>query len=210
MTEENEEVRRLKSLLRTRRLSWSERIALESKIRELERLQSNGLETILPGVFGVFDRPEPASSTVEDQSAEPIAGEKSQPTAPPDVPSTPSSEASLTPNEIDALTEQITEIADRIDWLRSVWARTLSPEIDREVEAWLVRLQRLAKKLPEELLTLILENRASLFAPDTSRYQQTNDHPGSSAARTCAVSSIARRAGNVLRHLLRDTPVTWS
>jgi hypothetical protein len=59
----------------------------------------------------------------------------------------------LSSAEIDALAKLVTDVADRIIWLRSYWAVTLSVEVECEAEAWLARLHELAAKL-------------SLIAPD--------------------------------------------
>jgi hypothetical protein len=57
-------------------------------------------------------------------------------------------EPAWSPSEsAENVTAKIMDIIDRFFWLKAFWATTLSPEVDREIEAWRARVQRLAAKL---------------------------------------------------------------
>lgn len=166
MRDETREVRRLKKLLLTERLSDAERQALEQRVKELEAPPSEvPPRSSMPGVLGVFDRPLPVASHTDKEETVPVTDAAKAAVADESAePSTPEpAEADLSPEEVDELADKIAAIADRVVWLRSVWARTLSVEIDREAEVWLVRLKALAKRLPEEVLEAVLGKSIGLL-----------------------------------------------
>lgn len=157
------EVRRLKSLLRTRRLSFSERLAIETKIRDCESPDWEVMELSMPGVFGVFDRPEPGRSDSISEPPKTDGAGKSQKEALPQPDVEKSDPSNRSPADLDALADKICDVADRIIRLRRFWATTLAPEVDRESEVWLGKLHELAKNLPREIVDLLLEDRAYLM-----------------------------------------------
>jgi hypothetical protein len=195
---DTKELRRLKSLLRTRRLSWSERVAIEAKIRDLENPDIEAFRVSLPGVFGVFDRPEPGTSDSDSQPSETkeagksLVEKQSQPAAQDPTP------PARSPAGLDALADLITDVADRIIRLRRFWATTLAPEVDRESERWLTKLHELAKGLPREIVDLILEDRAYLM------HQQPRDVSKPAISQDIQQSLIAPSAPSI------DMTGTWS
>ena len=201
MREEIKELRRLNLLLKTQRLTPSERAALEQQVSELERAQLPEAVPSGPGVFGMFDRPEPGKNDVEPIAREPKnLAEQKKPSAPsPAKPPEPQpSDHGLSPDEFEALAEQITAIADRITRLRTYWATTLSVEVDRESEMWLARLHEAAKGLPEELLEFILGDRSYLLR------QEVRDVRKPSIAEKVQLQLIAPSAPAL------DSVGTWS
>lgn len=166
MRDEIREQRRLHHVLKTQRLTPSERAALEQQISELERSQLPQSIPSGPGVLGVFDRPQPGRTDSEPVALEPETQAESKNQLAPSSTRPPESQASeqeLSPDEFEASAEQITAIADRIVRLRAYWARTLSVEVDRESEAWLAKLHEAAKDIPAELLEFILGDRSYLL-----------------------------------------------
>ena len=163
MRAELREVHQLKRLLATSRLTMSDRKAIEARIQELlssrapEKAKS---ERLSPYLLGTFDRPAPPlprHSVADPRVPTP------QPHNPnlPAVPSQPltngeegepaTNERPLTPEEIEAKSKLIANIADRIMLLRAVWATTLSREVACETEAWLKKLQDIAAEMPHEM-----------------------------------------------------------
>lgn len=188
MQQEEKDIKRLQSLLRTRRLSWSERVAIEAKIRRLENPDCENEILALPGVFGVFDRPEPGKS---EEAANPNqdTARNSAPDA--SEPSTQEPPQARSRDELDSLAEKIVNIADRIRFLRSAWTTTLSLEVDREAELWLARLHEVAKTLPREIVELLLEDRAYLI------HQRARDFSKPSISRDVQLRVMAPSAPSV-------------
>lgn len=165
MREEVKERRRLNHLLTTQRLTPSERTAVEQQVSELEGSQVPQPVSSGPGVLGVFDRPQPRRSDPEPVAAESEGhSESNNSTAMPPIPlESQAADDELTPDEFEALAEQIAAIADRIVRLRAYWATTLSREVDTEAEMWLAKLHEAAKDLPEELSKFVLGDRYYLL-----------------------------------------------
>jgi hypothetical protein len=149
----------------------------------LEDSEPGTVGTSLPGVLGVFDRPVSAPSIhVPSRSGENVADnatesvtEKEPPCPEQSAQSTESADdadavcetdaaSEISPEQAEVLAQRMVDIAERIEWLRSYWARTLSVEVDREIQTWLANLQSLAKNLPNEIAEAILKNRSYLLA----------------------------------------------
>jgi uncharacterized protein YukE len=164
MSVDHSEVERLKQLVATARLTASEHAAIERQIDELEKPEPAPAK--YPGVLGVFDRPAPSrtepptpSPTIPSAAEVKASANNDIEPAPPETPAQPE----LSPKEADELAERISDIANRIVWMQSFWARTVSVEVDREIQAWLAKLQELAKKLPPELVESTLGTKAQLL-----------------------------------------------
>ena len=163
------EARRLRKLLATK-LTPAERTEIERQLTDLEKpprpVQSK--KPISPYLLGTWDRQKPAEPKSDAKRDVTPSAPVQAPTQPTDTEhELPAQEPvvvapPLSAVEVDELVVQVREIADRIMRLRAFWARTLSPEVDREGELWLSRLQELAKKLPSEILELALGERVSL------------------------------------------------
>jgi hypothetical protein len=168
---DKQEVRKLKKLL-TQRLSYSERIEIERRLRELrgEQSDSSPSRPISPYLLGVWDKPAP---TQPEPAPEPEAR--------PDVPATSekavAEQASkadaapttqdLSPEEAESIAATIATLGERIVELRSFWARTLSLEVEQQAEACLTRLQQLATQIPRDLAEVALGSHASLLTQKT-------------------------------------------
>lgn len=70
---------------------------------------------------------------------------------------------SLSPEELEAKTKLLADIADRIQLARAVWATTISWEVAREIEAWIKKLQEVAATMPHEAAVAALGPHTSLL-----------------------------------------------
>ena len=174
MREELKEIHELKRLLTTTRLTQLDRKAIEARIQELMSVQKADrpqTKTLSPYLLGTFDRPTsaPPSQAVSEPS-------RSEPLLAPPIPSQPPAEvnleaparpeppvASLSPDEIERRCRLLAEIADRIVLLRALWATTLSFEVTRDAEAWLSKLQEIARTIPEEAAERALGRHAGFL-----------------------------------------------
>lgn len=165
MNDEDREIKMLRKLL-NQRLSFSERLEIERRLRELEKgSEPVPSSPVSPFLLGVWDKPAassdppPQSEKIPAQPA-PSGTEKEAASKETEQPPHPDIE----PAEAETLAHKIADLADRISFLRSYWARTLSPEIDRDAEACLARLHDLARSVPLDLAETALGSHVSLLS----------------------------------------------
>ncbi len=150
MHEKQKELHHLKKMLATTRLTALDRNAIEARIEGLSqnRRSDDRPQPTSSYVLGVFDRPKPeritpSSTQPQPRAAIPLREEHVAPSQPPsEEPEViaPTPAPSLPSEEMERLSRQLVEIAERIALLRQVWATTLAFEVDQEAEAWLARL----------------------------------------------------------------------
>ncbi len=153
----SEELLRLRELLKASRLRPGEKKQILAQIEALEPKSKSPEPEYRPSPdtpFGLIDRPAPRADTDDDKAKSSSTPESSP--APSLAQSTPLEELKaeepkpgpqLSAIEINELARQISDIADRIIWLRAYWSTTLSDSVAREESAWHARLLELAGKL---------------------------------------------------------------
>jgi hypothetical protein len=181
MDAEKQEIRKLKKLL-SQRLNYSERTQIERRLRELQGESGEPIpsQAISPYLLGVWDKPtrlpdvptEPATEPkARAENQEKVAEQKPEPDAVPTI-------QELSPEQAETVAQTIVALAERIEHLRSFWARTLSLEIAQQAERCLARLQELATQIPRDLAEVALGSHASLLTQKVRnvRKQQVSEN----------------------------------